>query len=203
MKRLKDEYMGKIFCVMGKSSSGKDTLYKMLLKHDTLQLSKVVLYATRPIRTGEKDGREYFFVDEARLEELEAAGKVIEKRVYQTMHGPWIYFTVDDGQISLAKKDYLMIATLESYSALRKYFGEDAVVPIYIEVEDGVRLQRALDREKAEENPKYAEMCRRFLADAEDFSEEKLKMAGVDRRFINEAIEDTCEEIVNYIQGNI
>lgn len=195
--------MGKIFCVMGKSSSGKDTLYKMLLKHDTLQLSKVVLYATRPIRTGEKDGREYYFVNEAKLEELEAAGKVIEKRIYQTMHGPWIYFTVDDGQISLTEKNYLMIATLESYEALRKYFGKDVVVPIYIEVEDGVRLQRALDREKSDKNPKYAEMCRRFLADAEDFSEEKLIYAGVNRRFINENIDFTCEEVVKYIQSEL
>lgn len=44
------------------------------------------MYTTRPIREGERDGVEYYFVTEARLAELEAAGKVIEKRVYQTVH---------------------------------------------------------------------------------------------------------------------
>ena len=142
--------MGKIFCVMGKSSSGKDTIYRMLLQNTDLHLAKVVLYTTRPIRANEKEGREYFFVDIKRQEELQKAGKVIELRTYETVHGPWSYFTVDDGQICLEEKNYLMITTLEAYEKIREYFGEDSIIPIYIEVEDGVRLQRALDREKLE-----------------------------------------------------
>ena len=34
-----------------------------------------------------------------------------------------------------------------------------AVIPIYIEVEDGLRLERALCRERQQKEPKYAEMC--------------------------------------------
>lgn len=45
---------------------------------------------------------------------------------------------------------------------------------IYIEVEDGERLARALHREGKQEEPRYEEMCRRFLADQVDFSEEKI-----------------------------
>lgn len=52
---------------------------------------------------------------------------------------------------------------------MKEYYGEETVCPIYIQVEDGERLQRALIREKQQENPRYAEMCRRFLADQEDF----------------------------------
>ena len=48
--------MGKIFCMMGKSSSGKDTLYKLILENEKLQLSNIVPYTTRPIRAGEQDG---------------------------------------------------------------------------------------------------------------------------------------------------
>ncbi len=52
---------------------------------------------------------------------------------------------MDDGQICLDRKDsYLMIGTLESYEKMRGYFGEKGVVPVYIEVDDGVRLERAL-----------------------------------------------------------
>ena len=63
----------------------------------------MVTYTTRPIRVSETDGIEYFFVDEAKLNELKKQNKVIEHRTYNTVHGPWHYFTVDDGQIDLDK----------------------------------------------------------------------------------------------------
>lgn len=192
--------MGKIFCLMGKSSSGKDTLYQLLLKKEDLHLSRVIPYTTRPKRHLEKDGREYFFVDDRRQQEMENAGKIIELRSYDTIHGIWKYFTADDGQIRLESNNYLIIATLEAYEKMLLFFGKDSIVPIYVEVEDGVRLQRALDREKLQEIPKYAELCRRFLADTEDFAEEKLSHAGVERRFYNASLADICEEIAEYIR---
>ena len=54
-----------------------------------------------------------------------------------------------------------------------------------------------------QENPKYQEMCRRFLADAEDFSEEKIKEAGITRRFANDNLDQCLEEIKAYIQDNL
>ena len=56
--------MGKIYYLMGKSASGKDHIYEHLLKETSFDLKPLVLYTTRPIRSGEQDGREYFFVDE-------------------------------------------------------------------------------------------------------------------------------------------
>ena len=56
--------MHHIFYLMGKSASGKDTIYQKLLEHDTLGLAHIVLYTTRPIREGEAEGREYYFTDE-------------------------------------------------------------------------------------------------------------------------------------------
>ena len=191
--------MGKIYCMIGKSSSGKDTLYKMLLANPALSLKNIVPYTTRPMREGETDGVEYFFCSEERLHELENAGKVIELRAYNTAHGLWSYFTVDDHQIRDEEQDYLMIGTIESYCRLRDYFGKERVVPIYIEVEDGIRLQRALDRERMQKKPKYVELCRRFIADAADFSEEKLCEAGIDFRFINNNLEKTAESIERYM----
>ena len=192
--------MGKIFCMMGKSSSGKDTLYQQILDYEGLLLKSIVLYTTRPIRSGEKDGKEYIFADEDMLARLTEAGKVIECRSYHTVHGVWKYFTVNDGQIDLTRQNYLTIATLESYLKIRDYFGEDFVMPIYIEVEDGVRLRRALEREEAQSNPRYAEMCRRFLADMVDFSEEKLAAAGITKRFFNEDLDEVRREITAYIR---
>ena len=189
----------RIFCIMGKSGTGKDTLYKRLLGDGELPFERLVPCTTRPIRAGEQNGREYHFytVDEFRA--LEKAGKVIESRCYATVHGPWYYFTADDGQIDLALRSTLLIGTLESYLALRAYYGADRVVPVYVEVEDGERLQRALDRERAEAEPKYRELCRRFLSDSEDFSEERIAEAGIARRFINDDLERCLAEIKEFL----
>ncbi|MCR4611278.1 MAG: guanylate kinase [Lachnospiraceae bacterium] len=186
---------------MGKSSTGKDTIFKRLLSDESLELTNLVSYTTRPIRENEVDGVEYHFVDAKRRDELDAKGKIIELRRYDTCYGPWDYFTVDDGEVLIDEKDYLIIGTLESYQKIRNYYGKDKIMPIYIEVEDGVRLQRALNRERKQKNPRYDEMCRRFLTDGEDFSEEKLQAANVDRVFINNNIMHTVAEISKYIKS--
>lgn len=191
--------MGKMVYLMGKSSTGKDTVYKQLLKNPFLQLKKIVPYTTRPIRAGETEGEEYFFTDERGFENLKAQGKVIEDRAYHTYHGLWRYFTVDDGNIDLENNNYIIIGTLESYLKTREYFGKAKVLPILLEVDDGIRLQRALDRERRQENPKYEELCRRYLADAEDFSEEKIKKADITLRFSNENLEKCLSEIEEYL----
>ena len=192
--------MGKIYYIMGKSSSGKDTIFKAL-KERLPWLKTVVLYTTRPAREGETHGTEYFFVDEKKLSQYEKEGKVIELRTYNTVHGPWKYATIDDGQIELEHAGYLMIGTLESYRKLCAYYGQENVVPLYIEVEDGERLSRALARERQQTSPRYAELCRRFLADTEDFSEQNLADAGITRRYLNENKLQCIEEITEGIQN--
>lgn len=192
--------MGKIFYIMGKSSSGKDTIYSRLLQDEELGLSNIILYTTRPVREGETDGREYHFVKDEVFRAFQDKGKVIESRIYQTVYGPWTYFTADDGQIDLEKKNYLGIGTLESYENMKNYFGQEMLCPVYIQVEDGERLKRAIRREELQKEPKYAEMCRRFLADTEDFSEENLRRAGIKIRFENKELENCIKEIKNCIQ---
>lgn len=146
--------MSKIFFVLGKSCSGKDTIFQYLKENKALQLKTVVGYTTRPMREGEKEGVEYHFVSPEKLQEMKESGKVIECRDYSTVHGIWSYFTADDGQIDLGKDDYLYIGTLESYNAMVQYYGGDAVIPLYIEVENGERLERAVKRERQQKEPK-------------------------------------------------
>jgi len=190
--------MGYIFCIMGKSATGKDSLYKRILEASPAPLKSVITYTTRPIREGECDGTEYHFVSDERFEAMKASGCVIESRCYHTVFGDWYYFTADDGQITDGS-DYLLIMTLEGYASLCAYYGKDRVIPIYIEVEDGLRLERALGRERRQEKPAYAEMCRRFLADSEDFAEEKLAKLMITRRFENVDFEKCAGEITEFI----
>ncbi len=195
--------MGKIFYIFGKSSTGKDTIYKKLISDKTLNLESVVLYTTRPIRDGEIDGKTYHFVSENEYENLKKKNCIIEERAYNTMHGLWRYFTVFDEQIDLEHNNYLIIGVLSSYISTRDYLGKENVVPIYIEIDDGIRLTRALERELKPENRKFTELCRRFLADTEDFSEEKLALANIEKRFINNDLNDCISEITEEIRNRM
>ncbi len=198
---MKGKTMGHIFCLMGKSSSGKDTVYQRLLADETLGLQRLVTGTTRPIREGERDGVEYHFYTDQELAGLRDAGRIIECRSYDTAHGIWNYFTVADDTLLSSDADHLAIYTLEAYLSLREYFGQERLIPLYLEVDAGLRLERALRREQAQKEPKYREMCRRFLADEEDFSAEKLEAAGIRTVFENVVLEDTVRRVAEYIRS--
>jgi len=191
--------MNRIFCLLGKSASGKDTLYKRLMAMEDLGLKSVVTYTTRPIRSGEAEGREYHFRTVSDFCRARDRGLVIESRCYLTVMGPWYYYTMNDGQIDLEAANYLLIGTLESLVSLQAVFGRERVVPIYVELEDGERLLRALNRERAMKSPRYDELCRRYLGDEKDFSPEKLKEAGITCRFDNTDLEACLGRIRDYI----
>lgn len=188
-----------IFYIMGKSASGKDYLYKNILLHD-IGLKRVVLYTTRPKRDGEVEGVEYFFVNEKFLEEN--ANRIIEKRAYNTVYGKWTYATLDDGNIKEGG-NYLVIGTLESYEKVRKYFGEDKVFPIYLEVDNELRKRRATNRENMQKIPKLEEMNRRFEADEIDFSDENIKRVGITKRYNNEEFDRCFNEVIEDIKKKI
>ena len=139
--------MRKLFVFMGKSAVGKDTLFaKTMSRHP--ELRNVVTYTTRPIREGEKNGDEYYFTDEENMNKMRADGRVIEVRCYNTVKGPWYYFTAENDEMRDDDNPYAMITTLEGYNKIREYYGDDMVVPIYITVPDIVRMERSISREK-------------------------------------------------------
>lgn len=195
---------------MGKSASGKDTVFQRLKEDRSLNLKTMVPYTTRPKREGELEGREYYFLSNEQFLKMEKEQRIIESRTYHTVHGDWTYFTADDGQIDMdGEERYLLIGTLETYLKIREYYqkkGETEqwmechIRPIYIEVEDGERLERALQRERKQERPCYAELCRRFLADEADFSEENLERAGIRIRFQNRVLEECLGQICSYLE---
>lgn len=189
----------KIFYIMGKSSTGKDTIYKELMSDSELNLTRIVPYTTRPIRTNEKNGVDYNFVTNEEFYKMKSEGKIIESRSYNTENGIWTYFTPI---MELDDRNYISIGTLESYNLMKKEYGEQ-LIPIYIELDDGVRLQRALNRELSQKMPNYAEMCRRYLADTQDFSNEKLLNCNINKHFVNDNLQRCTNEIKSYIKENL
>lgn len=191
------EQTGSLLCLVGKSGSGKDTVFRLLLQRNP-RLRAVVAYTTRPKRGGETEGAEYHFVTPHAFQEFEADGRLIEKRSYRTMQGVWQYGTVDDGSIDLRRGSYLLIATLEGLEGLRRRFGA-AVLPLCLAVEDGERLERLLARERRQASPDYCELCRRFLADEADFSAARLQKAGVEAVFLNDGLDVCVSRIEAYL----
>lgn len=188
--------MGKIYILIGKSATGKDTIFKKLTENKQLNLKTIIPYTTRPMRKDERHGVEYYFVNEDVLIEFKNQNKLIEHRSYNTIYGVWHYFTANDSQIDLNKNNYLIIGTLEAYLQIRDYFSKENVIPIYIYVDDYTRLMRALEREHLQKEPKYKEMCRRFLADEEDFSDNNIQDAGIKIFYENDNIDSCISKII-------
>lgn len=159
--------MSKIFCLLGKSASGKDTVFREVIKQTGVL--PFVTYTTRPIRKNEEEGREYFFVDDNYLDVVKKEGKLIESRTYNTTKGIWTYFTADNIDTS---KNYIIIATPFSFRDIKNYYQDKdvEVIGIYLNVRDDIRMQRAMNREKKQKNPDYEEICRRFITDFHDFA---------------------------------
>lgn len=187
---------------MGKSASGKDTIYEALKKQ--MQIQSYIPYTTRPMRTGEAEGNPYHFVSIEQMEQWEREGKVIEIRKYNTVEGVWMYATIADRQWETSQ-DMLTVGTLESYEKMLSYFeksGTWSLVPIYIEIPEKVRRERALSREMAQEHPKIEEMKRRLEADNQDFTEEKIRDLGITKeaRFQNLDLDTCVNQIRQYIE---
>jgi guanylate kinase len=151
---------------MGKSSSGKDTVFQKIVNDNEINIKGMTIYTTRPKRVGERGN--YHFITAGELNKFEEEGVVIEKREYTTVEGLWQYATIDEG-LDLKDRDYIVITTPDAVKKYIKYFGDERIVVLYLDIDDKTRLLRSIERESQQNIPNYRELARRFLADSEDF----------------------------------
>ena len=201
--------MSNFIYIIGKSAAGKDTIYKKL--QESVKANIYVPYTTRPKREGEQQGKDYNFITKLEFKELQNKGKVMEYRNYNTLKANgekdiWTYATIDDKQWK-APGDFMSVGTLESYTNILKYLKQHSeknlkMIPIYIYIDEIARRRRALERENKQQNPNLKEMERRIEADNIDFSEEKLKKAGITtlETFENNELQVCVMKILEYIK---
>lgn len=151
----------KILALFGKSASGKDTIQKWITANFPNLTNKIISCTTRPPRSGEQDGVDYFF-----LSDEEFAKKVLDGSMLEaTSFREWFYGTaldqLDPDKINIGVFNITGVECILNDSRLD-------VVPVWIHASDRTRLRRSLDRE---DNPDCKEICRRFLADEKDFDE--------------------------------
>lgn len=151
----------KILALFGKSASGKDSIQKWIVSNYPRLTNKIVSCTTRPPRSGEQDGVDYFF-----LSDEEFAKKVLDGSMLEaTSFREWFYGTaldqLDPDKINIGVFNLTGVECILDDPRLD-------VVPVWIHASDKTRLRRSLERE---DNPDCKEICRRFLADEKDFDE--------------------------------
>jgi guanylate kinase len=81
------ERRGLMFVLSSPSGAGKTTLTRMLIS-EIPELKMSVSVTTRPMRPGEEEGRDYYFVDQKRFDEMVAKDELLEwARVFDNCYG--------------------------------------------------------------------------------------------------------------------
>lgn len=154
--------MEKLFCALGKSGVGKDAIVSMT--KDDLHMPIATSFTTRPMRDGEVDGREYHFITEEEFNELKESNQLAEYTEYNVADNSTWYYGLTKKELESHR--YLMvIVNPHGLEQLTEIYG-DKVVSILIECDDMDRIKRSINRD-GKIKPK--ELCRRFLADEDDF----------------------------------
>ena len=187
--------MARIFVIIGKSGSGKDTFFKTILSKKSeydahsINLIGVIPYTSRPKRTNEYGITDIFYTPEtegfdppayvfkeAEFFKEENYDKFIEHRVYAVANGEfWFYATPKfkpEGD-----NDYILIATPEAVPKIQDMMQEynTPVITIMTTCDPKTRIYRMLDRlNKMPTAFQIKEQCRRFVSDEDDFSEEMM-----------------------------
>ena len=181
-----------IFLLLGKSGSGKDTIRKEIMKRIGNKISFCVPYTNREIRPNEQDGRDYFFIKEKK--DIKNDDLIVSEKCVDTVRGRQLY--IQTVPKNYKEKNYLVISGIsEIIDEFYNKVGEKYVCPIGIDVNDRDLLIRSIYRESKNSNPKYKEVCRRFISDKEDFE----KIEHQYEHFKNDDYELCGEYIADYI----
>lgn len=151
----------KILALFGKSASGKDSIQKWIVSNYPQLTNKIVSCTTRPPRSGEQDGVDYFFLSDEGFAKKVLDGSMLEATSFRE----WFYGTALN-QLN-PEKINVGVFNITGVECILDDPRLD-VVPVWIHASDKTRLRRSLDRE---DNPDCKEICRRFLADEKDFDE--------------------------------
>lgn len=179
-----------IFCVMGKSATGKTTLVKELVNNLTFANVKELISSTsRPMRDGEIEGVHYNFKTEDYF--INNQKNFYEIISYNTVKGVW-YYGIEKETVENAPKFSIAVVTPEGYLKLKESLKEFNIIPILIHASDDERYRRLLDR-----NDNRDEVERRIKTDAEDFKN-VLDLSPI--VFYNYNFSDTLKNMLNEIR---
>lgn len=192
-----------MFCIMGKSAVGKDTVINNVttIHHG---VSKIIPTTTRPMRAYEKNGHDYFFITANQFIKRIENEQFMEYRHYDVVKengkkDTWYYGTVfPKQQVSVCTGSFEMYEHIINNPKVKDNI---KVYPIYITVPEDERLYRMIRREHRNKTPNYREVARRYIQDNVDFSAEKCQELGITAEctFTNIDRDKVVRDICNYI----
>ena len=191
----------KIFALLGYMGVGKDTILKQVLK-DIDDVKPIISTTTRPMRKGETEGIEYYFIDDTEF--FRRGTDFVEQRIYHTKvkengvekEATWRYGIE---RAELEKDDYLIvIVDSVGYKELKNYVGNGRIVPIFISAPQEELRTRALARGDLE-----AEVDRRLKDDYERFMDFRVRTVYHEVKNTNGRLEEAIKEVENIITKHI
>lgn len=182
-----------ITILTGKSSSGKDTLLNELVRRETFK--PIISTTSRPMRDGETEGKEYYFVSKEEFIKKMEENKFLEYRSYDTLvegvPDTWYYGSPKLSIDEIARSEYITVLDFEGTEKYINTYGPENCFIVYLEIDDKTRKERAMKRGSFDET----KWNRRLKDDAVKFSEEKINSL-VNLRLINDfSISDLANKL--------
>lgn len=172
-----------VIAIIGKSGAGKDTFAYALTAVNNWNF--ITLSTTRPPRDYEVNGNEYYFLNNEDFRQKLIREEILAHKVFNDWHYGIDVNTLVDG-VNVVVISPGGLHQLWEYA---ENHDDVIVLSYYLWVHDRVRIERQLRRECA---PDIHEICRRFLADEDDFKPYRLdpdelaeKYHGM-RRFVDD-----------------
>jgi guanylate kinase len=162
--------MKKIIVLLGASATGKDTVAKHISEKYNIPMA--ISYTTRPMRSNETPGIEYYFISDDEMHKKFKNGEVIEHTSYY-IQSEDVSYTYANVVEEFEKGDYVLtILNPHGLYQFNKSQYKDNLVSIMLNCDDRVRLVRSLNRD---ENVNVNEVLDRFRRDELDFIERRPK----------------------------
>lgn len=190
--------MKKIIVLLGASATGKDTVVKHISEKYSIPIA--VSYTTRPMRSNETQGIEYYFISDDEMHEKFKNGEVIEHTSYY-IQSEDVSYTYANVTSEFEKGDYILtILNPHGLYQFRQSLYKDNLVSIMLNCDDRIRLIRSLNRD---ENVNVKEVLDRMVRDELDFVERRPKTdyETDTNKPLKEVFDDIDKIIENILKG--
>ena len=163
----------------GASASGKTEAAKMLMAK--YGITKAITTTTRPMRSKEVSGKDYFFVSKEEFEKMIKEDLFVEHTLYNGN-----YYGSTKSQIADNRCVVIDLQGLKSYSALK----DKRIVTFYLSTSEEIRYKRMLER-----GDSVADATRRIENDRKIFAETEIPKVDFRIDSENKNIEQVADEI--------